>query len=212
MASRVAASWYSHRGDKIVHDFLRKKGKNSDAANEAAHEMVPHLDHLTRANRLQKSIVLHRGGAFPKKLIQKMSKPGHIFKSPSFTSSSGESYTAEVFADDAMENAPEGHEKVLFQIEAPKGSHGVPITRYSRYPCELEYLLPRGSKFETKSAQRDPDGTHVIKLRLKTPDKAPALPKKTWETPSGKEMHKVLQDSALGKTLNAKSQQLSDKD
>jgi hypothetical protein len=197
ITTMMAAKYYTRAGDEHINGLLRK-GKDSglsDAEKQAAHEAIPHIDTLTRAHRLKRSLLLHRGAAFDKDTLNQILKPGHTFTDQGFTSTSGTPDFADEVADEVRRQRKGSH-PVRFEIEAPKGSHGVNLARHSSFIGENEFLLPRGSAFTTISHKKD-GRKHVVRVRLNTPEAAPDIPEKHWKKPLPKEMNAVAKQAGL---------------
>lgn len=153
-----AGMYYSKGGDVAINGALRR-GETPHAFDAKA---IADLDDaLVRPETaIQRDTTLYRGlsGDWAKSHFADM-QPGQVFEDPGYLSTAHN-------ADSKVRN-----EDVVFNIHAPAGVHGVPIS--SKFSDEREVLLGRGTK-----------------LRIESNELKPQVPTDTrWQSSRGFEVH-----------------------
>lgn len=134
---------YSRNVHKPVNGYLR--GLNDDAV--VAESWVPLLDAaLAKAVPAPRELRLYRSFA-SKQFFLRALKKGSEFTDPGYCSTSTSFDLTKSFRE-----SPYG---IRLEIAVPEGTRIAPLGDLADNPCELEVLLPRGSRFRVERDKRN---------------------------------------------------------
>lgn len=127
------------RYDPVLFKYIDISGKKIPLREFFS--FIKSLDKITIDHYLIEDTILYRGCNSDEKIEQIINKGRYIERG--YCSSSFDKKIAENFAIN-LENNTKGW---LIEIYAPKNTPGAFLDRYSYYPREFEFLLPRNSEF-----------------------------------------------------------------